>query len=142
LVAHIKNDLYERVLGSRIPDLPLFEPFLFAYFPQAIADKFALQIKKHHLRREIIATVVTNAIVNQAGCTLLVQVSKETSAPMDELVVRYFVIDEMLGGRAFRAAVHAADHHVPAADQYTALIAFEEIHRSLLRWWNGNESTW
>ena len=72
------------------------------------AAKFPEQVAKHHLRREIIATVVTNAIINQAGCTLLVQLGKETSAPMDELVVRYFMIDELLGGRKLRAAIHAA----------------------------------
>jgi glutamate dehydrogenase len=142
LVAHTKNDLYERVLTSRIPDLPLFQSYLFSYFPDVAALRFKEQVVKHHLRREIIATVVTNAIINQAGCTLLVQLMKETSAPIDELVVRYFVVDELLGGRAFRAAVHGKDYVVPAADQYDALLAFEDVHRNLLRWWSWNETSW
>ncbi|HWU88613.1 MAG TPA: NAD-glutamate dehydrogenase domain-containing protein, partial [Kofleriaceae bacterium] len=142
LVAHTKNDLYERVLTSRIPDLPLFQPYLVGYFPPAAAAKFPEQVARHHLRREIIATVVTNAIINQAGCTLLVQLWKETSTPVDELVVRYFMIDELLGGQRIRAAIHAGDGKIAAADQYAALMAFEEIHRSLLRWWNWNEATW
>ncbi len=142
LVAHTKMDLYERVLASRIPDLPLFQPFLVSYFPAAAAHKYKEQVAKHHLRREIIATVATNAIINQAGCTLLVQLCKETSAPLDELVVRYFMIDELLGGREIRAAIHGADYKVAAADQYAALMSFEEVHRSLLRWWIWNESSW
>ena len=142
LVAHTKMDLYERVLASRIPDLPLFQPFLVSYFPDKAAQKYKEQVAKHHLRREIIATVVTNAMVNQAGCSLLIQLCKETSAPLDELVVRYFMIDELLGGRAVRAAIHAADYKVAAADQYAALLAFEEVHRSLLRWWIWNETSW
>ncbi len=142
LVAHTKNDLYERVLGSRIPDLPLFEPYLLSYFPPKAAERYPKEVAKHLLRREIIATVVTNAVINQAGCTLLVQLCKETSAPLDELVVRYFMIDELLGGRAFRAAVHALDYKINAADQYAALLAFEEVHRNLLRWWSWNETTW
>ena len=142
LVAHTKSDLLGRVLASRIPDLPLFQPFLAAYFPPAAAAKYPEQVARHHLRREIIATVVTNAIINQAGCTLLVQLAKETSAPIEELVVRYFTIDELLGGRRIRAAIHAGDGQIAAADQYAALMAFEDIHRSLLRWWNWNEATW
>ena len=142
LVAHTKSDLYERVLGSRIPDLPLFEPYLLSYFPPKAAERYPKEVAKHLLRREIIATVVTNAVINQAGCTLLVQLCKETSAPLDELVVRYFMIDELLGGRAFRAAVHALDYKINAADQYAALLAFEEVHRNLLRWWSWNEATW
>ncbi|MGN6107326.1 MAG: NAD-glutamate dehydrogenase domain-containing protein [Kofleriaceae bacterium] len=142
LVAHTKNDLYGRVLGSRIPDLPLFQPFLASYFPPSAVAKYPEQVAGHHLRREIIATVVTNAIINQAGCTLLVQLCKETTAPIDELVVRYFMIDELLGGQSFRAAVHGADYKIAAADQYAALMAFEEVHRSLLRWWIWNEASW
>ena len=144
LVAHVKNDLYERVLASTIPDLPLCEPFLVSYFPERAAKVPALaeQIRRHQLRREIIATVITNAIINQAGSTLLVQLAKETAAPVDELVVRYFICDELLDGRKLRAAVHAADYKIAAADQYAALLAFEEVHRALLRWWSWNEGTW
>ncbi|MBA3463335.1 MAG: NAD-glutamate dehydrogenase [Deltaproteobacteria bacterium] len=142
LVAHTKNDLYGRVLASRMPDLPLFEPYLSAYFPPKAAERYPKEVAHHLLKREIIATVVTNAVINQAGCTLLIPLCKETSATLDELVVRYFMIDELLGGRAFRAAVHALDYHINAADQYAALMAFEEVHRSLLRWWSWNESTW
>jgi glutamate dehydrogenase len=141
LVAHTKSDLYGRVLASRTPDLPLFQPFLAAYFPPAAAARFPEQVAKHHLRREIIATVLTNAIINQAGCTLLVQLTKETSTPIEELVVRYFTLDELLGGRAIRAAIHAGDGKIAAADQYAALMAFEDIHRSVLRWWNWNEAS-
>ena len=100
------------------------------------------QIKGHHLRREIIATVATNAIINQAGCTLLVQLGKETTQPMDELVVRYFLCDELIGGRELRAAIHACDYAMPAAEQYAALLAVEEVNRSLLRWWLWNDRTW
>jgi len=81
-------------------------------------------------------------MINQAGCTLLVQLCKECSVPMDELVVRYFIIDELLGGRQFRAAVHTLDYKVAAQDQYASLLAFEDVHRSLLRWWLWNEQTW
>jgi glutamate dehydrogenase len=142
LVAHTKMDLYNRVLHSRIPDLPLFQPFLFAYFPDKAATQHKDLVIKHHLRREIIATVVTNAIINQAGCTLLVELAKETTQPLEELVVRYFICDELLEGRKLRTAIHGADFKVPAADQYAALMAFEDVHRSLLRWWVWNESTW
>ena len=78
LVAHTKLDLVDRVLASRIPDLPLFQPFLVSYFPPKLAEKYGDQISKHQLRREIIATVINNAIVNQAGTTLLVQLAKES----------------------------------------------------------------
>ena len=142
LVAHTKLDLFDRVLRSRIPDLPLFQPMLVDYFPERLAKTHHEQIATHHLRREIIATVATNAIVNQAGSTLLVALGKETSQPIDELVVRYFVCDELIGGRALRKAIHACDYTMPTSDQYAALLAVEEVNRALLRWWVWNDRTW
>ncbi|MEJ7598037.1 MAG: NAD-glutamate dehydrogenase domain-containing protein [Kofleriaceae bacterium] len=141
LVAHTKMDLYTRVLASKIPDMALFEPFLFSYFPPKAAEKCKPQVEKHQLRREIIATVVTNAVINQAGCTLLVHLMKESAAPIEDLVVRYFVCEELLGGRALRAAVHAADYQIPASDQYGALMSFEDVLKSLMRWWIWNETS-
>ncbi len=142
LVAHTKLDLFDKVLASRIPDLPLFQPMLTSYFPPRLAKTHDAQIRSHHLRREIIATVATNAIINQAGSTLLVSLCKETTLPVDELVVRYFVCDELIGGRALRAAIHAGDYTLPAAEQYAALLAVEEVNRALLRWWIWNDRTW
>jgi len=141
LVAHTKLDLVERVLASRIPELPLFQPMLVGYFPAQLAKTQEAQIKSHHLRREIIATVATNAIINQAGCTLLVVLCRETTLPLDELVVRYFVCDELISGRVLRDAIHACDYLVPAADQYAALLALEDVNRTLLRWWVWNDAT-
>jgi len=142
LVAHTKLDLFEHILASKIPDLPLFQPFLFSYFPAKIVEKYRDQVLHHHLRREIIATVVNNAIINQAGTTLLVQLAKESGIALDELVVRYFICDELLGGRALRAAIHAADGKVPALEQYAALMALEDTLRHLMRWWSWNEKSW
>ncbi|HVV81635.1 MAG TPA: NAD-glutamate dehydrogenase domain-containing protein [Kofleriaceae bacterium] len=142
LVAHTKLDLFDKVLASRIPDLPLFQPMLVSYFPPRLAKTHQAAIERHHLRREIIATMATNALVNQAGSTLLVSLARETTLPVDELVVRYFVCDELIGGRALRAAIHACDYTMPAADQYAALLAVEEVNRALLRWWLWNDRTW
>ncbi|MGE3455329.1 MAG: hypothetical protein AB7O24_09490, partial [Kofleriaceae bacterium] len=91
---------------------------------------------------EIIATVATNAIINQAGCTLLVELSKETALPVEELVIRYFMCDELLRGRELRKAIHAQDNVVSSNDQYSALLAIEDVHRRLLRWWLWNDAAW
>ncbi len=142
LVAHTKLDLFDHILSSQIPDLPFFQPFLFSYFPSKIADKYKAQVLHHHLRREIIATVVNNAIINQAGTTLLVQLAKESSTPVDELVLRYFICDELVGGRAMRAAIHGMDGKIAADEQYAMLMALEDVLRHLLRWWSWNEQAW
>ncbi len=142
IVAYTKNDLYRQVLESQIPDLPFFSPFLRSYFPTLVREQFDAQLDAHRLRREIIATVVTNALINQAGSTLLTDLAKESSAPLESLVVRYFICDDLLGGASLREATHALDNQVASADQYDALITQEDTLRGLVRWWAWNENSW
>ena len=56
--------------------------------------------------------------------------------------MRYLICDQLVGGRPIREAIHACDFKVASADQYAALLALEEVHVSLLRWWLWNEANW
>jgi glutamate dehydrogenase len=68
LLAYGKLDLFEDIVASTAPDDPWFETLLEAYFPKPLG-RFQAQMKRHRLRREIIATVVDNDIVNLCGPT-------------------------------------------------------------------------
>ena len=67
LLSYAKIALSQDLLASNVPDEPLLESWLSAYFPERLRTRFAGDIKKHILRREIIATGLTNAIVNRGG---------------------------------------------------------------------------
>lgn len=66
ILAHTKLDLFDRVLASRIPELPLFQPMLHGYFPPSLAATHGEQMEEPLRRRNRVATVATNAIINQA----------------------------------------------------------------------------
>jgi glutamate dehydrogenase len=68
LTAYAKLELSEEIVASQAPEDPFFEEILVRYFPQALA-KFEPQMKSHRLRREIIATVMANEVVNMCGPT-------------------------------------------------------------------------
>ena len=70
LLSYAKIALSQDLLDSKVPDEPLLESWLTAYFPARLHGRFATDIKKHILRREIIATGLTNAIVNRGGPVL------------------------------------------------------------------------
>ena len=68
LLAYAKMTLYDDLLGSDLPDEPVLETELLAYFPPAHADALAGgSAEAHRLRREIIATLVANALINRMG---------------------------------------------------------------------------
>ncbi|GAA0381028.1 NAD-glutamate dehydrogenase [Brevundimonas terrae] len=68
LTAYSKLELFDEIVASAAPDDAFFEHMLVHYFPTPLA-KFEEDMKGHRLRRDIIATVLSNEIVNMAGAT-------------------------------------------------------------------------
>ncbi|WP_421730289.1 NAD-glutamate dehydrogenase [Brevundimonas sp.] len=66
LMAYAKLELADEIVDSAAPEDPFFEETLVRYFPQALA-RFEGQMQGHRLRREIVATVLCNEIVNMTG---------------------------------------------------------------------------
>ena len=76
LFAYSKMTLYEELLPSDLPDDSQLVDDLIHYFPAGLAKAHGEALPRHRLRREIIATVVTNSLVNRVGSTF-VHVMKE-----------------------------------------------------------------
>ena len=68
LTAYSKLELFDEIVASAAPDDAFFEDMLVHYFPAPLA-KFEEDMKGHRLRRDIIATVLSNEIINMAGAT-------------------------------------------------------------------------
>jgi len=129
LMAYAKLELSEEIVASRAPEDPFFEETLIRYFPEPLA-RFETQMKGHRLRREIVATVLCNEIVNMAGPTFPDRL--RTAAECDTTA---FVVAFEAARRIFRLdeawdAVHSLDRATSAAAQ-TAL--YREIATVLRR---------
>src|SRR3712207_1784545 len=69
LLAYAKLETGDVVLRSDLPDDPALEDLLTGYFPGALRERFPAAVTDHPLRREIVATALTNRAVNIAGVT-------------------------------------------------------------------------
>jgi glutamate dehydrogenase len=72
VMAYAKIDLFNGLIASAAPDDPTFETLLTDYFPHALRG-FETAMRKHRLKREIIATRLSNRIVNLTGPTFAAQ---------------------------------------------------------------------
>ena len=91
MLAYSKMDLYPQILASNLVKDVYLAPDLSSYFPKLLQEKFPDEIENHQLRSEIIATILTNSIVNKAGITFVNQIASDTGfMPVD--VVRCFII--------------------------------------------------
>ncbi|MCB1001421.1 MAG: NAD-glutamate dehydrogenase [Acidimicrobiales bacterium] len=78
LLAYTKTTNIELVAASSLPDEPSLEPALMEYFPAPLRDRFAEQIRRHPLRREIVATQLGNQMVNISGISFDHRVTEDT----------------------------------------------------------------
>ena len=70
LLAYAKLSLYNELLDGPVPDDPYLGRELSRYFPKEIVERFPEALQQHRLRREIIATQLTNSMINRGGATL------------------------------------------------------------------------
>jgi glutamate dehydrogenase len=114
--------LYDDILASALPDDPYMTEDLVDYFPSALRKSYRKQIGEHRLRREIVATVVTNEIVNRVGLAFLHEVQEKTGMPAEDIARAYIISREIFGIPALWAGIEALDNKAPAADQSAMLI--------------------
>ncbi|WP_104126591.1 NAD-glutamate dehydrogenase [Cryobacterium sp. Y57] len=80
LAAYAKIALATALRSSDLADDPWFGNTLRAYFPKHLSERFDAELDTHPLRREIIATVVANDMINLGGVTFAFRAMEETSA--------------------------------------------------------------
>ena len=81
VLAGAKRWLAEVLLASDVVDQPGLRPFLFDSFPEPLSARFDHLLDDHPLRRELIASAVTNEIVDLLGMTFVHRVRHDTGAP-------------------------------------------------------------
>ncbi len=126
LMSYSKMHLFEALLNSDLPDLDDAYEILKNYFPGLIGKRYGRYIEKHPLHREIVATMITNHVVDHSGCAFLNKLTRQTGATMVQGVKAYLVFDKVLGGPAVRAQAFAADNKLACDRQYAILLKLED----------------
>ncbi len=122
LQSYAKIVLYDELLYSDLPDDPYMNDDLVDYFPEPLRKSYRKQIGQHRLRREIIATLVTNELVNRVGLTFIHEVKEKTGMPSDDIARAYIISREIFNIPEMWQQIEALDNKVPAGVQSAMLI--------------------
>ena len=87
MLSYAKMDVYKILVNSSLVKDKYFSDELFAYFPKEMQSKFAYEIEHHQLRNEIIATQITNFIINRTGVTFVKQICQDTGFGVVDVVL-------------------------------------------------------
>jgi glutamate dehydrogenase len=134
LMAYCKIHLYIALLDSDLPEDPSLVADLERYFPAPLPDRYATQMRTHRLRRELIATIVANQLVDRAGTTFAFRLGEETGASAPQLARAYAVGREVFAMRQFWADVEALDDRIEAGTQLAMLSDGRRLVERAARW--------
>ncbi len=138
LLAYSKISLFEDLLESDVPGDPYLEVDLIRYFPEPMRAPYVEAIKKHRLRRQIIANHVSNNLVNRAGITFVSDIAEETGCSVANATRSYLVAREAFGMRPLWKAVEALDNQVATEVQSQMNLDLMELHRLGTLWFVRN----
>ncbi|HET6395777.1 MAG TPA: NAD-glutamate dehydrogenase domain-containing protein [Pseudoxanthomonas sp.] len=134
LLSYAKLVAFQQLLDSDIPEDPYLSKELQRYFPEPLQKKYAARMERHRLKREIIATAVTNATINRMGATFLLRMQEDTGRTPAEVAKAYTISRETLDARMLWAQIDALDGKVPESAQIDALQVIWNLQRSFVRW--------
>ena len=133
LLSYSKITLYQELLASSVPEDPYLSRELEDYFPKALKGQFADLMPSHRLWREIIATRVTNSIVNRMGAHFATRIREDTGADSATMAKAYTVAREIFRARDYWAEIEALDNRVPATLQTQAMLEMWNLLRQATR---------
>jgi glutamate dehydrogenase len=97
LIAYAKLTLYDELLASELPDDPYLVRDLIKYFPRPLRKRLPAQIEQHRLRREIIATLVANSIVNRGLGEFVGELGERTGRSSAAIARGYIIARDAFG---------------------------------------------
>ena len=140
LLSYSKITLYNEILQSTLPDDAYFLADLIRYFPDAMRKDYQAEIEAHRLRREIVATVLTNSMVNRAGMTFFHSIGEDTGMPAADVARAYTIVRDLFGLREMWRAVEALDGKVPVEAQAEMLASIHRFLEQSTRWFLHNSA--
>jgi len=134
LMAYGKLAVTRAMKRSELLDAPIYQAELIRYFPEMMRKKFADDILNHRLKREIIATMVTNSIVNRMGFTFVHDLARETSLTIADIVQAYIFARDAFGLRDIWQQIEALDGATHAALKVRLFKRTQHFAAHVIRW--------
>ncbi len=134
LLAYAKMAVDADLLASDLPDAPQMDAELRGYFPAALRDRLGAQIPSHPLRREIVATILANELVNRGGITFVADLRERTGCTTDEIARAYLIVREIFALPQLWADIEALDNRVAVAVQTEMLLEIASVAERAAAW--------
>ncbi|WP_183653963.1 NAD-glutamate dehydrogenase [Brucella daejeonensis] len=141
LLAYAKLSLSGDLVASALPDEPYFQSLLFGYFPKRMVKTYTQEISNHRLKREIVATLLANDVINRGGITFISRLADTTGKSPADIVRAYVAVRDGFAIDAIYDAIDALDNRVPGDVQNGFYQIVSEMLLATTAWVLRNDTT-
>lgn len=138
LLAYAKQHLANELLASTLPDSRYLEQDLRGYFPSRVVERFGHLLAEHPLRRELVATLVANDVVNSQGITFVTRLVAETGASASDVVTAYRIARDVTRAVERWERVEALVDRLPAELVAELMSEVDRLVEVCARWYLAN----
>ena len=117
ILAYAKNALYADLLAGTAPDDSYLAHELFRYFPPMLGDRYPDAVSTHRLRREVIATVLANQMINRGGPGYVTRMMAATSADAGQVAAAFCLARDAYGLERLYDEIDALDGQIAGTTQ-------------------------
>lgn len=111
----------QALMATDLPDDPTMLDWAIRYFPEDLQNKYRKEIEQHRLRRQIVATAISNAVINRMGPTFIRLTMEKTGASCAAVTNAFMSVRDAFGLRPIWDAIEDQDNKVSAFVQLRAL---------------------
>ncbi|MGV8832773.1 MAG: NAD-glutamate dehydrogenase [Devosia sp.] len=112
ILAYAKLTLYADLLKGKAIDNDYLAGELYRYFPATLHSAYPDAVANHRLKREVIATVLANAMINRGGPAFVTDLTAATSASPGEAALAYAATRDAYGLSELNTAIDGLDNVV------------------------------
>ena len=134
LLSYAKIFVKNILLKSTLIDEAFAAQYLYKYFPKSFVGAYEHEISHHPLRREIIATVIADIVINLQGATFVSTYREKHNDRFLLKIKSYLITNELFGANDIRYEIFRNDFKMDIKKQYKLLSEIERTLSFSTRW--------
>jgi glutamate dehydrogenase len=134
LMAYRKNILKKEILNSSLPEEDSLSEFVESAFPRTLSRRYKTQMQQHKLRREIIATQLSNRLVAEMGITFVYQMNDENNQSPEQIVRAYITARKLFNLNILWNQVESLEHKISITLLNEMIVEIMRLGRRATRW--------
>ncbi len=134
LLAYTKIAIKKEILKSDLTDDPYLKELQETAFPPAVRKKYKSIMNDHRLAKDIVATQISNRIINEMGITFVYRLQMETGATTTEIIKAHTIASQIFNKSELQKVILSLDFKISMPDQYNMLFHIRNLINLATRW--------